>query len=74
MPEEDNKILKNNHGEKYVKHPLVIFAALECLLKTMSTCHNNPEKSPLTKCLMFLIQCLDIVMEAKTVWKDFARI
>ena len=33
MPEEDNKILKYNHGEKYMKAPFVICADLECLLE-----------------------------------------
>ena len=37
MPEEDNKILKYNHGEKSMRAP------------NMSTCHNNPEKSSTTK-------------------------
>ena len=33
MPEEDNKILKYNHGEKSMKAPFVICADLECLLE-----------------------------------------
>ena len=49
MPEEDNKILKYNHGEKSMKVPFVICADLECLLEKMSTCHNNPKKSSATK-------------------------
>ena len=44
MPEEDNKMLKYNHGEKSMKVPFVIYADLECLLEKISTCHNNPEK------------------------------
>ena len=44
MPEEDNKILKYNQGEKSVKVPFIIYADLECLLEKMNTCHNNPEK------------------------------
>ena len=44
MPEEHNKILKYNHGEKFVKVPFIIYADLECLLEKMNTCHNNPEK------------------------------
>ena len=31
MPEEDNIILKYNHGERSMKHPFVIYADLECL-------------------------------------------
>ena len=44
MPAEDNKILKYNHGEKSMKGPFVICAALECLLENMNTCCNNHEK------------------------------
>ena len=43
MPEEYNKTLKYNEGEKSMKSPL------ECLLEKMNTCHNNPEKSSTTK-------------------------
>ena len=49
MPNEDNKILKYNHGEKSIKAPFIIYADLECLLEKMSTCHNNPKKSSTTK-------------------------
>ena len=49
MPKEDNKVLKYNHGEKSMKHPFVIYVDLECLLKKMSTSHNNPEKLLTTK-------------------------
>ena len=49
MPEEDNKILKYNHGEKSMKVPFIIFADLESLLQKMNTCHNNPKKSLSTK-------------------------
>ena len=49
MPEEDNKILKYNHGEKSMRAPFVIYADLECLLEKMNTCHSNPEKSSTTK-------------------------
>ena len=33
MCNEDNKILKYNHGEKSMIHPFIIYADLECLLK-----------------------------------------
>ena len=49
MPKEDNKLLKYNHGEKSMKNLFVIYADLECLVKKMSTSHNNPEKSSTTK-------------------------
>ena len=49
MLEEDNKVLKYNHGEKPMKVPFTIYADLEPLLEKMSTCHNNPEKPSTTK-------------------------
>ena len=45
MPEENNKILKYNPGEKSLKAPFVIYADLECLLEKINSCQNNPEKS-----------------------------
>ena len=45
MPNEDNKILKYNYGEKSLKVPAIIYADLECLLEKMQSCHNNLEKS-----------------------------
>ena len=49
MPEEDNKILKHNHEEKFMKVPFIIYADLESLLEKMNTCHNKPKKSSTTK-------------------------
>ena len=49
MPEEYNKILKYNEGEKSMRVPFIIYADLECLLEKMNTCYNNPEKSSTTK-------------------------
>ena len=48
MPTKDN-IIKYNHGEKSMKVPFIIYADLECLLKKMSTCINNPNESSTTK-------------------------
>ena len=45
MPKEDNKILKYNYGQKFMKVLLIIYADLEPLLEKVSTCHNNPKKS-----------------------------
>ena len=45
MPDEDNKILKYNYGEKSLKVPAIIYADLECLLEKMHSCQNNFEKS-----------------------------
>ena len=49
MLEEDNKILKYNHGEKSMREPFVIYFDLECSLEKINTCHNDPEKSSRTK-------------------------
>ena len=49
MSNEDNKILKYNHGNKSIKVTFIIYADLESLLEKMSTCHNNPEKSSTIK-------------------------
>ena len=49
MPNGDNKILKYNHGGKYMKVPFIIYADLEPLFEKMSTCYSNPEKSSTTK-------------------------
>ena len=49
MPNENNKILKYNQGEKSIKSPFIIYADLECLLEKTSTCHNNPEESSTTE-------------------------
>ena len=45
MPNEDNKILEYNHGEKSLKVPAIIYADLECLLEKMHSCQRNPKKS-----------------------------
>ena len=42
MPNEDNKIIKYNQGEKSIKLLFAIYADLECLLEKMSTCQSNP--------------------------------
>ena len=49
MPNEDNRILKNNHGEKSMKAPFIIYADLESLLEKMDTCYDSSEKSSTTK-------------------------
>ena len=45
MPNDNNKILKYNHGEKSLKAPFMIYADLQCLPEKMHSCQNNPEKS-----------------------------
>ena len=45
MRDEDNKILKYIPGEKLLKVPFTIYTDIECLLKKINTCSNNPDKS-----------------------------
>ena len=45
MPDECNKILKYISGEKLLKVLFIIYAELECLLRKINTCSNNPGKS-----------------------------
>ena len=49
MPNEENKIIKYNQGEKSIKLPFIIYADLECLLEKMSTCYNNLRESSTTE-------------------------
>ena len=49
MPDKDNKILKYNPEEKFMKVPFIINADLESLLEKMNTCYTDPEKSSTTK-------------------------
>ena len=42
MPKEHEKI-KYLPGEKSLKVPFIIYAGLECLLKKVRSCQNNPE-------------------------------
>ena len=44
MPQELEKI-KYLPGEKSLKVPFIIYADLECLLKKVRSCQNNPENS-----------------------------
>ena len=49
MPTNDNNTIKYNQGEKSIKLPFIVYAALECLLEKMSTSYNNAEESSTTK-------------------------
>ena len=49
MLNESNKILKYNHRQKSLKAPFIIYSDLESLLEKVSTCHDNPKKSSITK-------------------------
>ena len=49
MPSPNNNIIKYNQGDKSLKLPFAIYADLECLLKKIDTCHDNPDLSSTTK-------------------------
>ena len=48
MPTEHENI-KDLPGEKSLKVPFIIYADLECLLKKVWSCQNNPENSYIEK-------------------------
>ena len=45
MPNEDNKFLKYNHGEKLLQVPFIMYADLECFVEKIDTCQNNNDNS-----------------------------
>ena len=49
MPTKDNNTIKYKQGEKSIKLPFVVYVDLECLLKKISTCQNNPNESSNTE-------------------------
>ena len=49
MASPNNNIIKYNQGEKSLELPFIIYADLECLLKKIDTCQNNPDLSSTTK-------------------------
>ena len=44
IPNEDNKILKQNQHENSLKAPAIIMLTWECLLEKMYSCPKNLEK------------------------------
>ena len=88
MPNEDNKIIKYNHGEKSMKHPGVIYSDLESILKKMHLCQRNSKKSytekkiciyPLVICCLHNVHLIQqkinlTVIELKTAWKSFVKV
>ena len=44
-----NNLIKYNQGEKSLKLPFLIYADLECILKEIDACQNNPDLSSTTK-------------------------
>ena len=49
MPSPNNNLIKYNQREKSLELPFIIYADLECLLKKIDTCQNNPDLSSTTK-------------------------
>ena len=49
MPSPNNNLIKYNQGEKSLELLFIIYADLECLLKKIDTCYNNPDLSSTTK-------------------------
>ena len=49
MSSPNNNIIKYNQGEKSLELPFIIYADLECFLKKIDTCYNNPDLSSTTK-------------------------
>ena len=49
MPSKDIKILQFNQCQKSEKALFITYANLECLIKKIHRCTNNPENSSTTK-------------------------
>ena len=49
MPSNDNNLIRYNQGEKSLKLRFIIYADLECILRKITTCYNNPNLSSTTK-------------------------
>ena len=49
MTTENDKILKYSHGEKPLRVPVAYYSDIECLIKQIDTCHNNPEQTSTTR-------------------------
>ena len=60
MPTKDNNIIKYSQGEKSIEFPCVVYADLECLLKKMSTCQNNPSESSTTEINKHVPSCYSL--------------
>ena len=49
MPSEDTRISDFKQYQKSDKTPFIIYADLECIIKKIDGCKNNPENSSTTK-------------------------
>ena len=74
MPKEHGKI-KYLPREKSLRAPFIIYADLECLLKKMWSCKNNPENSHGVQYALLMIQKTDAIFKGeKFVSKSFVKI
>ena len=49
LPEEGKNIVQYNQDKKNLKIPFITYADMESLLEKLHVCHNNPDKSSITK-------------------------
>ena len=82
------KILKYNPGEKSLKVPFIIYVDLECLLRKIDLCQNDPEESFTEKkaedttsgyswvmcCSFDKLKNERNYYRGKTAWKGFVKI
>ena len=87
MPSEETKILEFNQYYKSDKAPFVIYVVLECIIKKIDECKNNPKNSFTTKvskhipsgfsiCPISSLRNIEISMiyiEVKITWKHFVN-
>ena len=75
MPNENNKLLKYNQGERWLNVPAIIFADWDCLLEKMHLCRNNLKNSYTEKKIAHLMKQKAnlIVTEGKSLWKGFVK-
>ena len=60
IPKEDNKILKDNHGEKSMKVSFIIYADIESLLEKINMCNSNLDNSSTTKINLHAACCYSL--------------
>ena len=73
MPSEDTIILEFNQNQKFDKAPFIIYADLECIIKKIHRCKNNPENSFSTISLSRSIENKNNVYRGKDYMKKFCE-
>ena len=71
MPSEDTIILEFNQNQKFDKAPFIIYADLECIIKKIDRCKNNPENSFSTISLSRSIENKNNVYRGKDYMEKF---